>query len=644
MSRSVARQSVGVIRVSVAAVTFAGAVILTSAGARPAAQAARAAPNTASPGTGVIAGSVVAADSGRPVRFARITVVAPESRTSRAATTDAQGRFVVSGLPVGQYTVTASKGGLLDVAFGQQRPGSGRPGTPISLAERQRVDDLVLKMPRGGVITGTVLDEIGEPFYGVSVRALRYVTKAGIRTLAPAGAGVTDDRGLYRIPALLPGEYVVTATASGPEEFRRVEEMKAHLEATVASLRAMTPGAAADREKAILAEEKAARDRMMSITLADEPADAYVPAYYPGSSGAAAATSIALDIAEERGGVDLQILRQPVARISGVVTIAEGSLPRSTQLRLIENHHPFPYLNSITTRAAADGKFSFPPVPPGQYSIVAIASAPTGEGPDHLDFVVPGGTSRAEMEKVMEARALEVGAARTVWAMADVGMAGQPVTGVTLTLQRGMTISGTVAVESASTPVDLQRLSLTVVPMNLTMPTELPAPARVDAQGRFAIRGVMPGTYRIVPSVGVAGLTIKSSMFEGRDSLDFPVTVKPGQDLTSGVVTFTARTTELSGAISDATGQPATGYTIVAFSADRRFWGPGSRRVQGVRSATNGRFSFSALPPGEYRLAAATDVDPGQWFDPAFIETLLPTSLVVTIADGERRVQDIRIR
>jgi hypothetical protein len=32
--------------------------------------------------------------------------------------------------------------------------------------------------------------------------------KSGERTLVDTASGVTDDRGIYRIPALLPGEYV----------------------------------------------------------------------------------------------------------------------------------------------------------------------------------------------------------------------------------------------------------------------------------------------------------------------------------------------------------------------------------------------------------------------------------------------------
>jgi len=83
---------------------------------------------------------------------------------------------------------------------------------------------------------------------------------------------------------------------------------------------------------------------------------------------------------------------------------------------------------------------------------------------------------------------------------------------------------------------------------------------------------------------------------------------------------------------------------VVAFSADERFWTPQSRRVQAARPATDGRFAFRALPPGDYRLVAVTDVEPGQWFDPAFLRQLVGGSVPLSIADGERKVQDLRVR
>ena len=62
-----------------------------------------------------------------------------------------------------------------------------------------------------------------------------------------------------------------------------------------------------------------------------------------------------------------------------------------------------------------------------------------------------------------------------------------------------------------------------------------------------------------------------------------------------------------------------------------------------MRPAADGAFAFVNLPPGDYRLAAVDDIEPGQWDDPAILQQLLPASMPVSIADGERKTQDVRV-
>src|SRR5262245_6015688 len=159
-------------------------------------------------GTSVIAGTIVGADTGRAVRRATVSIAGPEGRR-RTASTGESGEFSFTNLPPGPYTLTATRQGYLEVNFGQRQPGSGRPGTPIQLAAGQKLENISLQMPRAGVLTGLITDEYGDPMMGVQVRAWRFVMRSGERTLQPAGSGTTDDRGIYRIPSLLPGEYLV---------------------------------------------------------------------------------------------------------------------------------------------------------------------------------------------------------------------------------------------------------------------------------------------------------------------------------------------------------------------------------------------------------------------------------------------------
>ena len=98
-----------------------------------------------------------------------------------------------------------------------------------------------------------------------------------------------------------------------------------------------------------------------------------------------------------------------------------------------------------------------------------------------------------------------------------------------------------------------------------------------------------------------------------------------------------------AGSLRQASGQPASDYTILVFAEDPRYWTPQSRRILTTRPSTEGKFSFRDLPPGDYRLAALDDAEPGSWFDPEFLKQLVAASTSVTITEGQKKTQDLRV-
>ena len=38
-----------------------------------------------------------------------------------------------------------------------------------------------------------------------------------------------------------------------------------------------------------------------------------------------------------------------------------------------------------------------------------------------------------------------------------------------------------------------------------------------------------------------------------------------------------------------------------------------------------------------------TDAEPGEWYDPAFLSQVVPASMLVTIGEGQKKTQDIRL-
>ena len=123
-----------------------------------------------------------------------------------------------------------------------------------------------------------------------------------------------------------------------------------------------------------------------------------------------------------------------------------------------------------------------------------------------------------------------------------------------------------------------------------------------------------------------------------------PIEPTPGTNIADVRLTLSDKRTQIAGSLQTASGQPTADYYVIAFSTDRNHWRTGSRRLLSARPASDGRFVFDDLPAGEYFIAALTDLDPLEWQDAAFLEQVAPVAVKVSVAEGEKRVQDLRIR
>lgn len=174
-------------------------------------------------GTGSISGRVTAADTGAPIRRARVTLNG--TPPARATSTDHEGRFVFTNLPAGTYGIFVNAGnhraGYQAMAYGAPAGSAAIIARPrqLELADGQKLENIDVALPRTGVITGRVTDMDGEPASRVQVGAW-LVRPAG--EPAQRGGAQTDDLGQYRIFGLVPGDYFVMANArmggGGPPE------------------------------------------------------------------------------------------------------------------------------------------------------------------------------------------------------------------------------------------------------------------------------------------------------------------------------------------------------------------------------------------------------------------------------------------
>jgi uncharacterized protein (DUF2141 family) len=594
-------------------------------------------------GTSEISGIVLNADSQRlPLRRVVVSISGDQLPASRSAITDDAGRFVFARLPAGTYAITAKKAAYLPTEFGSPKP--GRPGSRLALTAGEK-RAITLTMFRGAAIGGTLRYPNGAPVSGVGVAALN-VRMLGQRDRGESDPAITNDRGEYRIYGLMPGEYLVVASPAAGGTGETGARSASQMDALLATL-----------------TQRQARPNATS-SLPSAPAVGYSPIYFPGTPLATEAEKIRLAPGDDRSTLNFEITRVPVASIEGTVTgdvpslaaVQLSIIPELRDVRTLMGAGPGPGAGiSITAVPPNDlGEFKYSNLSPGKYQIVARGRRGSSDPPPPP---IPGGRGGA---RVGGSGALPVaGTGDMLYAVADVEIRGQDVRGVTLALQPGGAVSGNVVFDSggAPAPVDLSRIRVaasvtgdnTYLILGGTrignMLSEV-QPVNLKPDGTFQISGLGPSLYVLtctLPNELAAVWKIRSAIVDGRDLLDTGVS-GPFVQLRGVTVTLSDKRTEIAGSLLSGAGQPSADYYVIAFSADRANWRAGSRRNMSARPDTNGRFVFTDLPAGEYFIAALTDLDPAEWQDASFLEQVAPAAIKISLAEGERKHQDLRIK
>jgi len=162
----------------------------------------------------------------------------------------------------------------------------------------------------------------------------------------------------------------------------------------------------------------------------------------------------------------------------------------------------------------------------------------------------------------------------------------------------------------------------------------------IGQNGQFAINDVMPGFYSIRAGAP-RGWTMKAVYLDGREVTDAPIEVK-SENVTGLNVIFTDRISSLGGSVRDTRGNPIGDVAVIAFPADERLWSPQSRQIMTARTDRLGAYKLASIPPGEYLVVAVDDVEPGEWFDPVFLDLIRGHATKVRIEEGQQHTQDLK--
>lgn len=162
---------------------------------------------TAAPTQGRVAGVVLVEETGAPLAYALVAL--SWEGAVHSARTDTAGRYEIVGVAAGPYRASVTKPGYFGATLQPTREGVRDNLVDVRPAGVTRAD---LSVRRALVITGTVVDDHGEPVARASVRALGATYARGRIVTSPAATAITNDLGRFRLHSLRPGWYYVVAT------------------------------------------------------------------------------------------------------------------------------------------------------------------------------------------------------------------------------------------------------------------------------------------------------------------------------------------------------------------------------------------------------------------------------------------------
>jgi len=553
--------------------------------------------------------------SGKPLVPAE-TGRAQGASAPRSVITNADGYFFFRNLPAAKYSVVADAFGYVSSSW---------PLKLIDVNNGDRPVPVQLYVTKFAAISGTVLDDHGEPLAGVPVLAMQRVVLGGgivFRTTSPGAT--TDDRGIYRIARLPPGNYIVGVVS---ESLTLPAAVAASIEA-----RARYPGFPLEEllpSGVVVATGDGMRvgDSVVQRTgpapppSADSRMLAYATTYGPGTTLPSEATVITLGSGGERTGVDVALRLSPAVRVSGVATSPSGPM-KNLALRLVppgaSNTADVNPKGAATGVTDTNGAFTFPAVTPGPYILRA----------EYADQANPNIPNSADV---------------SLWASQPLTVADTDITGLAVTMRAGLRVSGRIDFKGAtesplsgSQPVVVMLLPVGAISFNFLR-------AFVAADGSFTIPGDPPGRYTIYTQAP-PGWTWQTVTRGGKTVMDDAIELDSG-DLSGFVLTFSKESSRIAGSITGADGKSAADADVTVFPADSALWREGiinRRRVRSVHATSSAAFVISDLAPGDYYIAAVGSRFINDAADPLFLERLIPGATKLTLGEGETKTIQLK--
>ncbi len=455
----------------------------------------------------------------------------------QSTTTDASGTFHFSNLQPGSYRVMIQHQNYPQARF-------GGVSKTIDVKAGETAGPIDAELIPGASVSGRILDEDGEPTQGCFVQA--HLPSAPDQGVQAQGNFNPNEKGEYRLYAIPPGKYLLTAQCQG----------------------------------------QVFQPRPFSAGPDPPPSRGYPPQYYPLAADAKSAQAVELLPGNEKSGIDFRMRPAPVTQVHGAVSAGGADWKgNNINVQLVPIDSSRRNGNNFSNIDAAKGTFEFRQVFPGSYMLIAFSQ---GNNDTRI-----GATQRVEV--------------------------GDQPLNIVIELQHGFDITGKVELDpesaakvaAANTAANAPGSSAPMAPGNNRFNGFTPAPfslsqvsiqlfpayqvgipmpnTQVAADGSFTLKGVMPGSWRLIvngPQAFTKGAWLGSA----------EVTQGTFELSSGGAGALRIVLSTNTGSIH---GSAPPGQII---SSQRIDDSPQFRGSRGTMADPSGQYKLDGLAPGRYRI------------------------------------------
>jgi hypothetical protein len=332
---------------------------------------------------------------------------------------------------------------------------------------------------------------------------------------------------------------------------------------------------------------------------------------YPGTLDIARATPVSVRAGEQVTGIDIQLPKESLPKISGKVTSTISAEETAQQASLYNEALGRPTLMLL---GRDPGK---PDIGAGTARTIGTVTLNGGSGTFEVAGILPG--SYDLYVRIPESNA--GGGSGFAFAKVPIDVKNENISGISITVNHSVSVTGNLTIDGkapGSTPV---RIQLQPDGSGVKLGVYQAVGQRVvtpGANGAFSVVAVPPGLYRMAMGPGLPDDLYVADVHQGGVSV-FDSGIDIGSEKPNLVqVALNSGAGTIEGTALDAAGKPLAGaYVALAPLMARR---QNRALYHTATSDANGKFTIHNIAPGGYQLFAwQQSIPPGAYLNSDFL-------------------------